>query len=160
QAALADIAAGHAELSAAWRPAGRRRYEQKVAARIAEMRRCARALRSELDSRADRHRDADRPPVAVPGPQRARGAGRPVRPDRCRQTRAREIRQVSPTLTRVMPPVARDTAIACTYVVLLLPVLSVTFLLTFVSTLLTSTVSPWTGSRRTLRDRSWSRSSV
>jgi uncharacterized protein YukE len=74
QAALADIAAGHAELSAAWRPAGRRRYEQKVAERIAEMRRCARALRSELDRRADRHRDADWPPVAVPGPQRARAA--------------------------------------------------------------------------------------
>ncbi len=74
RAALADIAARHAELSAAWQPIGWRRHEQKVAERIAEMRRCARALRSELDSRADRRRDADWPPVAVPGHQRADAA--------------------------------------------------------------------------------------
>src|SRR5262249_13844093 len=64
------------------------------------------------------------------------GAGGPVRPDRCRQNWAWEIRQVSPTLTSVMPPAARDTAIACTYLVLLLPVLSVIFLLAVVLTLL------------------------
>ncbi len=65
QAALAEIAAGHVELSAAWRPIGRRRYEQKVAERLDEMRRHARRLRLELD----RSSGPDRgwPPAAVPG---------------------------------------------------------------------------------------------
>jgi hypothetical protein len=67
QAALADIAAGHAELAAAWRPIGRRRYEQKVAERLDEMRRHARRLRSDLDERSVRGRDRGWPPVAVPG---------------------------------------------------------------------------------------------
>jgi hypothetical protein len=69
QAALADIAARHAELSAAWRPIGRRRYEQKVAERLDEMRRHARRLRSELDRSELDSRGPDRgwPPVAVPG---------------------------------------------------------------------------------------------
>jgi hypothetical protein len=67
QAALADIAAGHVELSAAWRPVGRRRYEQKVAERLDEMRRHARRLRSELDRRGP---DLGWPPVAVPGRRR------------------------------------------------------------------------------------------
>jgi hypothetical protein len=72
QAALADIAAGHVELSAAWRPIGRRRYEQKVAERLDEMRRQARRLRSELDRRSGRAPDRGWPPVAVPGrPRRA-----------------------------------------------------------------------------------------
>jgi hypothetical protein len=65
QAALADIAAGHVELSAAWRPIGRRRYEQKVAERLDEMRRHARKLRSDLDRRSEP--DRGWPPVAVPG---------------------------------------------------------------------------------------------
>jgi hypothetical protein len=67
QAALADVAAGHAELAAAWRPIGRRRYEQKVAERLDEMRRHARRLRSKLDERSVRGRDCGWPPVAVPG---------------------------------------------------------------------------------------------
>jgi hypothetical protein len=67
QAALADIAAGHVELSAAWRPIGRRRYEQKVAERLDEMRRHARRLRSELDRRSGRGQERGWPPVAVPG---------------------------------------------------------------------------------------------
>jgi hypothetical protein len=72
QAALADIAAGHVELSAAWRPIGRRRYEQKVAERLDEMRRHARRLRAGLDRRSGLGRDRGWPPVAVPGrPRRA-----------------------------------------------------------------------------------------
>lgn len=77
QAALADIAAGHVELSAAWRPIGRRRYEQKVAERLDEMRRHARKLRSDLDRRSEPDRrsiggpDRGWPPVAVPGRPRS-----------------------------------------------------------------------------------------
>lgn len=67
RAALADVAAGHVELAATWRPIGRRRYEQKVAERLGEMRRHARRLRSELDRRTVRGRDRGWPPVAVPG---------------------------------------------------------------------------------------------
>jgi hypothetical protein len=76
QAALADIAAGHVELAAAWRPIGRRRYDQKIAERLDEMRRHARRLRSELDRRSrDRGSDCGWPPVAVPGrPRGVRGA--------------------------------------------------------------------------------------
>jgi len=70
QAALAEIAAGHAELSAAWRPVGRRRYEQKIAERLDEMRLHARRLRSELDRRAGQGVDGGWPPVAVPGRRR------------------------------------------------------------------------------------------
>jgi hypothetical protein len=73
RAALADVAAGHAELDAVWRRAGRRGYERRVAERTAEMERCAERLRAELaarDSRAGpwRSRSAEPwPPVAVPG---------------------------------------------------------------------------------------------
>lgn len=67
QAALAEVAAGHVELAAAWRPIGRRRYEQKVAERLDEMQRHARRLRSELDRRTVRGRDHGWPLVAVPG---------------------------------------------------------------------------------------------
>jgi hypothetical protein len=67
QAALTDVAAGHAELDEVWRPIGRRRYEQKVAARIAEMRRHAWRLRAELDRAVRPDRDLAWPPVAVPG---------------------------------------------------------------------------------------------
>jgi hypothetical protein len=67
QAALADVAAGHAELAATWRPIGRRRYQQKIAERLDEMRRHARRLRSELDERSVRGWDRGWPPVAVPG---------------------------------------------------------------------------------------------
>lgn len=63
-AALSDVAAGHAELDAAWRPVGRRTYEQRVAERIAAMERYARRLRADLDAREP---DGDWPPVAVPG---------------------------------------------------------------------------------------------
>ncbi|GII23095.1 hypothetical protein [Planosporangium mesophilum] len=57
RAALADVAAGHAELDATWRPAGRRGYERRVAERLAEMHRHAQRLRAEL-VRADRARAA------------------------------------------------------------------------------------------------------
>ncbi|HEV7898181.1 MAG TPA: hypothetical protein VGP31_10095 [Planosporangium sp.] len=76
RAALADVAAGHAELEARWRPVGRLRYECQVAARLAEMQRHAQRLRAELDRaarpvRAARPgrgaRPADWPEVAVPG---------------------------------------------------------------------------------------------
>jgi hypothetical protein len=67
RAALEDVAAGHAELDAAWQPIGRRRYEQKVADRIAEMQRCARRLRAELDRRGRTGAGVPWPPVAVPG---------------------------------------------------------------------------------------------
>ena len=70
RAALADIAAGHAELDAAWRPAGRRAYERRVAERIAEMERQARRLRSQLDRRPAGD-DPGWPAVAVPGGRRA-----------------------------------------------------------------------------------------
>jgi hypothetical protein len=68
RAAVADIAAGHTELDASWRPVGRRRHDERVAERIAEMRSHARRLRAELD-RAYPRGDGDRdwPPVAVPG---------------------------------------------------------------------------------------------
>ncbi len=69
RAALADIAAGHAELDAVWRPLGRRGYEQRVADRISEMERHARRLRDELERRARRRGRAEAgwPVVAVPG---------------------------------------------------------------------------------------------
>jgi hypothetical protein len=68
RAAVADIAAGHTELEAAWRPVGRRRHDERVAERIAEMRNHARRLRAEL-ARTCPPGGADRdwPPVAVPG---------------------------------------------------------------------------------------------
>jgi hypothetical protein len=75
QAALADVAAGHAELDRAWRPVGCRRYEQRVADRIAEMRRHAHRLRSDLEEWAATHPDSGWPAVAVPG-QPAHRAGR------------------------------------------------------------------------------------
>jgi hypothetical protein len=64
RAALADVAAGHAELDATWRPAGRRGYERRVAERITEMERHARRLRDTLDRRRA-HVDAW-PEVALP----------------------------------------------------------------------------------------------
>lgn len=76
RAALDDVAAGHAELDAVWRRAGRRGYERRIAERTAEMERCAERLRAELatrDSRAHpgRGRSGDAwPPVAVPGGSR------------------------------------------------------------------------------------------
>jgi hypothetical protein len=70
QAALADIAAGHAELDATWRPAGRRRYEQQVADRLAEMRRCAGRLRAELDRHTGDQPDGGWPPVTRLGSRR------------------------------------------------------------------------------------------
>jgi hypothetical protein len=68
QAAVADIAAGHTELDVAWRPIGRRRHDELVAERIAEMRSHARRLRADLD-RSGPPGDGDRdwPPVAMPG---------------------------------------------------------------------------------------------
>jgi uncharacterized protein YukE len=55
RAALADVAAELAELDARWRAVGARRYEQRVAARIAEMERQARRVEAELnDLRAGR----------------------------------------------------------------------------------------------------------
>jgi hypothetical protein len=75
QAALADVASGQVELAAAWRPAGRRRYEQKIAERLAEMRRHARRLRSELDNnKRDGAARPAWPPVAVPGQRQRRAA--------------------------------------------------------------------------------------
>jgi hypothetical protein len=62
-AALREIAEAYAELDSAWRPVGRHALEQRVAARLAEMERCARALRAELD----RHGTGDWPPVAATG---------------------------------------------------------------------------------------------
>ena len=79
RAALADVAAGQAELDAAWRPVGRRGHERAVAERVAEMRRCARRLRAELD-RADAERaraergDASRAGPRGADPGRPRGA--------------------------------------------------------------------------------------
>jgi ubiquinone biosynthesis protein UbiJ len=72
QAALAEVAAGQAELDEAWRPVGHRRHDEQVADRIAEMRRHAQRLRAELD-RLDAHAGAvwDWPPVAEPGRQAA-----------------------------------------------------------------------------------------
>jgi uncharacterized protein YukE len=58
-AALREIAEAYAELGAAWRPVGHRAYEDAVAHRVAEMERCARALRAELD----RQDSGDWPPV-------------------------------------------------------------------------------------------------
>jgi len=68
RAALADVAAAHAELDEAWRPVGRRRYADRVAQRLADMERYARRLRADLDARA--HPDGDWPPVAVAGTRR------------------------------------------------------------------------------------------
>jgi hypothetical protein len=63
-AALADVAAGRAELDAMWRPVGRRGYERQVAERIAEMERYAGRLRRDLDRLEP---DPGWPAVAVPG---------------------------------------------------------------------------------------------
>jgi hypothetical protein len=64
RAALADVAAQLVELDARWRAIGARRYEQRVAARIAEMERQAGQLRAELDRLRSRDPAADWPPVA------------------------------------------------------------------------------------------------
>jgi hypothetical protein len=72
RAALADLAAGSAELDAARQPIGRRRYEQQVAARLAEMRRHAERLRAELDRSA--------PGGDWPGPGGRGTDGLPQRP--------------------------------------------------------------------------------
>jgi hypothetical protein len=48
RAALADVAAELAELDARWRAVGTRGYEQRVAARIAEMECQARRVEAEL----------------------------------------------------------------------------------------------------------------
>lgn len=61
QAALADVAAGGAELDATWRPVGRRRYERRVAERLAEMEAHARRLHAELAHGPD----PSWPPVAA-----------------------------------------------------------------------------------------------
>jgi hypothetical protein len=70
RAALRDIAEGHAELDAAWRPVGRRAHEERVAERVAEMERCARRVRAELGRARRRRHNADWPPVATPGRRR------------------------------------------------------------------------------------------
>jgi hypothetical protein len=67
RAAIRDLAARHAELDAAWRPIGRRSYQQQIAARVAEMEGHARRVRAELDRRAAQAPAADWPPVAEPG---------------------------------------------------------------------------------------------
>ena len=70
-AALADVAAGRAELDAVWRRTGRRGYERRVAERTAEMERCAARLRGELAEGDSRAGPDAWPPVAVPGRRRA-----------------------------------------------------------------------------------------
>ena len=67
RAALADIAAGHAELDVTWRPVGRRGYERRVAERIAEMYRHAQRLRAGLHGGCLGGIGSDWQEVAVPG---------------------------------------------------------------------------------------------
>jgi hypothetical protein len=74
RAALRDVAEGHAELDASWRPVGRRAHDQRIAARIAEMERCARRVRAELVRARRRNRDTEWPPVATPGRRRGLAA--------------------------------------------------------------------------------------